>query len=472
MKDTRVQKLNNKVDTVGPVVYWMNRDMRVHQNWSLHFAQNLAKKHKVSLLVVYNLVPGFLGGKNRQLTFKVGGLKKVAEVLSDKDIPFYVLHDTSKDGEQSGEMIIDFCNEHKAGALVTDFFPLKLPRSWNRVVRDGVSCSFYGVDTHNIIPAWITSDKKEYAAYTIRPKIHKNLFEYLDDFPNVTSQEFMYDGPKACLEWDTYLPEKSVEQLDWISPGEDEAKHALNVFMKNGLEGYADKRNDPNKNHQSNLSPYLHYGMISSQYITQTILEKTKTKLTDVSSDKKNLAKLPEGRVPNTKDHVAAFIEELVVRKELSDNYCFYEKNYDNFKGFPEWAQKTLTYGKDDAREYVYTKKQFEEGKTHDDLWNAAQLEMVTTGKMHGYMRMYWAKKILQWTNTPEYAQEVAIYLNDKYELDGRDPNGYAGIAWSIGGVHDRAWFTRDIFGKVRYMARSGCEKKFDVKAYIEKWYT
>jgi deoxyribodipyrimidine photo-lyase len=123
-----------------------------------------------------------------------------------------------------------------------------------------------------------------------------------------------------------------------------------------------------------------------------------------------------------------------------------------------------------DARAYVYTKKQFEQAQTHDELWNAAQLEMVTTGKMHGYMRMYWAKKILEWSATPHEALGVAVYLNDTYELDGRDPNGYAGIAWSIGGVHDRAWFTRPIFGAVRYMARSGCEKKFNVKKYIERF--
>ncbi len=162
-------------------------------------------------------------------------------------------------------------------------------------------------------------------------------------------------------------------------------------------------------------------------------------------------------------------MEELIVRRELSDNFCFYNSDYDQFSGFPEWAQKTLNEHRGDKREFIYSLEQFEHGKTHDDLWNAAQLQMVLTGKMHGYMRMYWAKKILEWTGSPEDALEIAIHLNDKYELDGRDTNGYVGVAWSIGGVHDRAWQERPVFGKIRYMSYAGCKRKFDVSTFIEK---
>jgi deoxyribodipyrimidine photo-lyase len=171
-------------------------------------------------------------------------------------------------------------------------------------------------------------------------------------------------------------------------------------------------------------------------------------------------------------DSAAALVEELVVRRELADNFCRYNQQYDSPACFPDWAHKSLEACKSDPREYIYTQEQFEQAQTHDELWNAAQNEMLRTGKMHGYMRMYWAKKILEWTAHPADAMKIAIYLNDTYELDGRDPNGYAGIAWSIGGVHDRAWFPRPIFGLVRYMARSGCEKKFDVKAYCARWNT
>lgn len=167
---------------------------------------------------------------------------------------------------------------------------------------------------------------------------------------------------------------------------------------------------------------------------------------------------------------IAAFVEECIIRAELSDNFCFYNNMYNSTSGFPAWAVETLHKAQSDIREYIYTVEEFEQGKTHDLLWNAAQEQMIQSGKMHGYMRMYWAKKILEWTKSPEDALRIAIYLNDVYELDGRDPNGYVGCAWSIGGVHDRPWFGRPIFGAIRYMAQSGVEKRGKVDDYIEKW--
>jgi len=205
------------------------------------------------------------------------------------------------------------------------------------------------------------------------------------------------------------------------------------------------KRNDPVADGQSNLSPYLHFGQISAQRVA---LEVENASVDKASRD--------------------TFLEELIVRRELADNFCFYTPQYDKFEGFPAWARKTLNAHRKDRRAYSYTLQQFEYAKTHDELWNAAQTEMVKRGKMHGYMRMYWAKKILEWTGSPEKAMETAIYLNDLYGLDGRDPNGYTGIAWSIGGVHDRAWNERPIFGKIRYMSYNGCKSKFDVKRYIQ----
>ena len=166
------------------------------------------------------------------------------------------------------------------------------------------------------------------------------------------------------------------------------------------------------------------------------------------------------------------FLEELIVRRELSDNFCEYEPSYDYFEGFHPWAKKTLNQHREDKRDYLYTRGKFEYAETHDPLWNAAQNQMRLAGKMHGYMRMYWAKKILEWSPSPEIALQVAIDLNDKYELDGRDPNGYAGIAWSIGGVHDRAWFDRPVYGKIRYMNFNGCKSKFNVQKYIELYAT
>ncbi len=235
--------------------------------------------------------------------------------------------------------------------------------------------------------------------------------------------------------------------IEWTRPGSKVATKELKGFIATRLEGYEANRNDPNKEGQSGLSPFLHFGQLSPQRVAWEV----------------GNARAPE---PSKR----AFLEELIVRRELSDNFCLHVPDYDAVSGFPEWSKATLEQHRHDEREHIYTEREFEEARTHDPLWNAAQRQMVTRGKMHGYMRMYWAKKILEWTETPEEAMRIAVLLNDRYELDGRDPNGYAGIAWSIGGVHDRAWPSRKVFGKVRYMSFRGSSSKFDVEAYIARW--
>jgi deoxyribodipyrimidine photo-lyase len=472
MNIKRLLKLNTKEEGNGPVIYWMNREMRVDDNWSILFAKSLADKSKSPLVVVYNLVPGFLGGENRQLAFKISALKQIKEKLKDKNIYFFVLVDES--GKESGKMIVEFAEKISASAIVTDFYPLRITRAWSDYVRKNLQVAFYGVDAHNIVPAWITSQKREYGAYTIRPKIFKLLPEFLDEFPKLTSSKYDLKKKIKSDDFEKVLSKKvleeSLESISWAPVGESGGHKMLNKFLKDGIYRYAELRNDPNEDAQSNLSPYLHYGMIAPQRVALEVLKIVGKDITQIIHHAKNKAKVEEGKKLTIVDHAGAFLEEIIVRRELSDNFCFYEENYDNTESFPDWAKKTLSASEKDQREFIYTKNQFEEAKTHDDLWNAAQMQMVKTGKMHGYMRMYWAKKILEWTKSPEDAMRIAVYLNDKYELDGRDPNGYAGIAWSIGGVHDRAWFPRPVFGTVRYMSRGGCEGKFDVKGYIDKW--
>ena len=446
MNPKRARKLNTKEYTTGPVVYWMNRDMRIHDNWALIYAQELSREHKTSIVVVYNLVTGFLGSGNRQLAFKLGTLRGLEEAFEKLGIPFVVVSDET--GTKSAEHLLDFFESIKAGAVVTDFSPLRISRKWVDSIRKKINVPLYGVDAHNIVPCWVASSKQEFGAYTLRPRLHKFIPEFLDIFPKVIHQKDIIKVPKKYSEWKKITVDEGVSV---IAPGEAAAKKQLSHFFANGLVTYDSDRNDPNSNTQSGLSPYLHYGNISAQRIILELMNELKKK--DVRSLYDN-----------------SFFEELVVRKELADNFCFYNENYDSFEGFPDWAKKSWEKHKGDKREYLYTKKQFENAKTHDALWNAAQMEMVTTGKMHGYMRMYWAKKILEWTPDAETAMKTAIYLNDTYELDGRDPNGYAGIAWSVGGTHDRAWFERPVFGQIRYMNANGCAKKFDTEEYCKKW--
>lgn len=427
----------------GPVVYWMQRDQRVQDNWALIFAIEKAKELNVPIVITFCLVPNFLEATIRQYGFMLKGLEEVEKNLVKKNIPFYFLLG------DPGKEIPQLANKLKAAAIVSDFNPLKVVRHWKKEVIENINIPFFTVDTHNIVPVWEASDKLEFAAYTIRPKIQKKLDEYLDEFPKVSKQK---DHGLKIDKVDWQKARKSlkinfdVQEVDWIKPGESNALKMLDSFFEERLTDYNEKRNDPNENVLSNLSPLLHFGQISAQRI---VLETYHRK-----------------HSIETKD---AFLEELIIRRELSDNFCLYNTNYDSFDGFPEWAKKTLNEHRKDKREYIYNLEEFENAKTHDELWNAAQIEMVTTGKMHGYMRMYWAKKILEWTETPEEALGYSIYLNDKYELDGRDSNGYVGCAWSIGGVHDRAWTERPVFGKIRFMNYNGCKRKFDVKNYINK---
>ncbi len=441
INEKRIRLLQKGNETNGPIVYWMSRDQRVHDNWALLYAQKLALENNKHLVVVFNLVPDFLEATIRQYGFMLKGLREVESELFNYNIPLIL---TSGKPE---EKIPNLLNSLKASILVSDFDPLKIKRIWKRDVAKKIIIPFYEVDAHNIVPCLYVSDKIEFAAYTIRPKIHKGLIEFMDEFiplKKMKKSEIISDK----VDWNKI--EKSlninfdVKEVDWLKPGESEAEKIFDHFLQNKFEKYHELRNDPTKDHQSNLSPYLHFGQISAQRIAL-----------EVEKFKGN----PESQ--------KVLLEELIVRRELSDNFCYNNKNYDSFDGFHDWAKTSLNEHRKDEREFVYTLEQFENGKTHEDLWNAAQQEMVKTGKMHGYMRMYWAKKILEWTKSPENALQIAIYLNDKYELDGRDPNGYTGIAWSIGGVHDRPWFERPVYGKIRYMNRNGAEKKFEVKAYI-----
>ncbi len=445
INEKRIRLLQNGDDIKGPVIYWMSRDQRMHDNWSLLYAQNLALEIKEPLIVIFCLLPGFLNAALRQYGFMLRGLETLEKELSNFNIPFFLLI-----GEPGTE-IPEFIKNVKAGKLVADFDPLKIKRIWKKDVAKKINIPFYEVDAHNIVPSLYISGKEEYGAYTIRPKIYKALPEFLVEYPEVKRMKRYESISNGKINWqlveESLIIDRNIKEVNWIKPGFKKANNQLVFFLENKLDNYAESRNDPVKDGQSNLSPYLHFGQISAQRIALEIK-----------------------RINGNQESEKSFLEELIVRRELSDNFCYFNKNYDSFKGFKDWAKDSLMKHKKDKREYIYTLEQFEKAGTHEDLWNAAQMEMVKTGKMHGYMRMYWAKKILEWTDSPERAMKIALYLNDKYELDGRDPNGYTGCAWSIGGIHDRAWNEREVFGKIRYMNKNGAQRKFNISEYIRKY--
>ena len=439
----RVKTLRTGRFSGKAVLYWMQRDKRVYDNWALIASQYTAIKNRVPLYVCFQYTGDNRESNTRQYEFLFKGLEQTAQTLEQHNIRFLLLKGNAKD------TIPKLIQEHSIGTLFVDYSPLKVYKNRIKKVLEKVQIPFFQVDAHNIVPVWKASDKKEFAAHTIRKKIKNNLIDYLTEYPKIIKHpygekrenKFFLLGTMKNLNIDI-----SVQPVSWIKPGESAANKSL-ILLNKSLNNYDVHRNDPNKNALSNLSPYFHYGHLSSQ---RAVLEIKKFNIPQ--NDK------------------AAFIEQVIVRKELADNFCEYEINYDYFDGFHPWAQNTLNQHRNDEREYLYPKQQFEEAETHDDLWNAAQNQMMITGKMHGYMRMYWAKKIMEWSPSPEIAQQIAIDLNDKYQLDGRDPNGYTGIAWSIGGIHDRAWFERPVYGKIRYMNYNGCKSKFDVAKYIKMY--
>ncbi|KAK9864759.1 hypothetical protein WJX84_012411 [Apatococcus fuscideae] len=446
---TRIRQLKGGKPGKGPVIYWMSRDQRVHDNWALLRACEIAQGTGAPVVIAFNLVEKFLVAGARQFGFMLRGLKELVPEMDKLNISFFMLR-----GDPV-QTIPKLVKEMDAGALVTDFAAMRIGREWRDGVAKKVSIPFDEVDTHNVVPVWETSEKRETGARTIRSKIHKKLPEYLTAFPAVPKSA-KYDGKVKPdeVEWEKVIKEaveagKEVPEIDWVKPGANAAVEALKAFLtKERLGHFTADRNDPNKPEAlSGLSPYLHYGQLGAQRM---------------AFDAKQLrSKYKEG--------VDGFLEESVVRRELSDNYVFYEKNYDKFEAAADWAKISLDKHRDDKREYTYTLEEFEKGETHDELWNAGQMEMVVMGKMHGFMRMYWGKKILEWTKSPEQAIEFSIYLNDKYEIDGRDSNGYVGCMWCCVGIHDQGWGERDVFGKIRYMNYNGCKRKFNIAGYVER---
>ncbi len=426
----------------GPVIYWMRRDQRVRDNWALLYAQDLALVHGRSLAVAFDLVPEYLGAARRQYAFMLAGLQQVARDLEAMSIPFLLVT-----GDPARE-IPDLVVRSGAGAVVTDFHALRIGRRWDQAVAERLTVPMHLVDAHNVVPVWRASDKQEYAARTIRPKIQRLLPEFLTELPAPVAHPVPWTAAAPSPDWAAAA--RSLEAVDhgapitWCEPGEAAAHAALDAFVTGRLDGYDKARNDPTLNGQSDLSPYLHFGQLAAQRAALAV------------------ARTDRG------DHRDAFLEELIVRRELSENYCHYNDDFDRYEGLPEWGRRTLEEHLHDERDQLYELEQFEAAATGDPLWNAAQTELVVRGKMHGYLRMYWAKKILEWTRDPGEALDVAITLNDRYSLDGRDPNGYVGCAWSVGGLHDRAWTERPVFGKIRYMNLNGCKRKFRVDRYVD----
>jgi len=439
----RIRVLNNKQARDGRyVLYWMQAAQRAECNHALEYAIRTANKLGKSVLVFFGVTEKWPQANQHHYYFMLEGLRKVRKELEAKGIQMVIRRQSPDSG--AAELAED------AAMVVVDAGHLRVQRKWRTHAARKIGCALHEVETNLIVPVEEASVKENFSAGTFRPRITKKLDRYLvplrqsklrQDSLGLKLPTFNIDDIDEALSG--LDVDGSITKVGCFHGGTNHAKRHLSDFLRNKLNHFAELRNDPNADCVSNMSPYLHFGQISPLFIALEVLKR--------SGGDKN-----------------AYLEELIVRRELSHNFVFYNRDYDTYAALPPWARRTLNFHARDKRQYVYSLEQFEKAQTHDPYWNAAQKEMVLTGKMHGYMRMYWGKKILEWSKNPRAGFKIALYLNNKYELDGRDPNAFAGVAWCFG-KHDRAWAERPVFGKVRYMNATGLKRKFDVDAYVRK---
>ena len=438
----RVRFLNDATVRTGDyVLYWMQASHRTEDNPALRYAVERADMAHLPVMVYFGLWQTYPEANLRHFRFMLEGLSEVARSLESIGVTFVLRVEPPDEG------VLVLAKD--AAIVVVDHGYLRQQQAWYRAVAKRCPCTLVQVEGNVVVPVEVASQKEEYSAATFRRKVTYQADRFLHPVGTVSPERSSpaTDLPTLAGETpDTVLAEltidRSVPASVMYTGGTSEANRRFMKFLDSRLEGYADNRNDPGGEGGSGMSPYLHFGQVSP------------VKLALLAQEQGG-----EG--------TPAFLEQLIVRRELAVNFVRYNDHYDTFPSLPAWAQKTLVLHRGDPREYGYSPSELEQAATHDPYWNAAMQEMTGTGIMQGYMRMYWGKKVLEWSNTPEDAYAAALYLNNKYGIDGRDPNGYAGVAWCFG-KHDRPWGERPIFGMVRYMNAKGLTRKFDMDRYLE----
>ncbi len=474
MQDKRMRLHYEGKQTGKYILYWMQQAQRIDYNPALSYAISQAERCALPLVVLFVVSDDVPDANSRHYYFMLQGLWEVANVMQKLGIGFYFAC-----GE-AVEVVASLAAD--ALEVVTDHGYLRFQRLWRTELAKLLSkhgTSYTEIETEAMVPVTQVSDKEEYAAATIRRKILRLLPEVdleqdIQEYKPVSTPDIKLSFPVYKVE-NTGFPElwqwvnqhlnmdESIAPILTMQGGATEAKGKLHCFTMQKLPLYHKQRNIPALDIQSGLSPYLHFGQISAMEIVQHVLQNAGINLADLSlmiSNKGDLLPQEAG--------IASFAEELIIRRELSFNFCHYNPNYDSFSCLPAWAKATLLDHLSDNREAHYSLDRLEQCDTNDVYWNAAQREMMLTGKMHNYMRMYWGKRVLAWCDSPEDAYHILVHLNNRYELDGRDANAYAGIAWCFG-KHDRPWMNRKIYGMVRYMNAAGLERKYDMDAYLQK---
>ncbi|WP_102126068.1 deoxyribodipyrimidine photo-lyase [Deinococcus planocerae] len=427
----------------GFVLLWVQSSVRTRDNHALEYAAGEARRLGVPLAAVFGLNPDYPEANARHFQYLLEGLRDLRAGLARRGVPLRVGVGHPPD------VVLDAARG--ACLVVTDRGYLRPGRQWREALAGRLEVPFVQVESDAVVPIRTVSDKQEVGARTLRPRLHRVLERFLVPVD-------VEEGAQGHPDWDPGLdvsdPALTVRALgvdNSVPPGEEEGGEAralarLDHFVTRLLPRYDSGRRDPNVDGGSRLSAYLHYGHLSP--------------LTAALAAREHSDGGPG---------LDTFLEEMIVRRELSFNYCEFNPAYDRYEGLPAWARKTLEERAGDPRPHLYTREELDAAQTHDRYWNAAHTEMVRTGRMHNAMRMYWGKKILEWGPSPQEAYDTTLWLNNRYQLDGRDANSYASVGW-VFGLHDRPWAPRPIFGNVRYLAASGLSRKFDADAYARRW--
>jgi deoxyribodipyrimidine photo-lyase len=462
------------------VVYWMLAQRRVTHNFALERAVQWAKQLNQPLLILESITLVYEYASPRQHVFLLQGLLDNQRRLINKPVTYYPFVERIP-GERAD--LLRALTE-QASVVVVDDFPMAMHQELTSDAALEFTCKFEAVDSCGLLPLRATEHTFP-SAYAFRRFLQKNLREHLASFP-APDPLARVALPKLHLpleithHWPVANPQELLADQSWLKDlplhhevkpvaicgGTTAATAALRSFLDNKLSHYADDRSQPEQDWSSGLSPYLHFGHISVHQVFTELAQQeawSVAKLSDsVAGKKENWWGMER--------NAESFLDELITWRELGYNFNHLRDDYKQFESLPPWAQKTLIEHKSDKRKWLYSKDEFENAATHDPLWNAAQIQLRTEGKIHNYLRMLWGKKILEWTSSPEEALEIMHELNDKWALDGRDPNSYSGILWCFG-RYDRPWFPeREVFGQIRYMSSTNTAKKLKVKNYIAKY--
>lgn len=446
----RIRALNASPAREGAdyVLYWSQANRRVESNHALAHAAEIANENGLPLLVYEGLTFAYKGANDRLHTFILEGVPETAKALKRMGAGYlFYLRGTGGDANN-----VVYRLAAKARCVVTDDYPSFITAEHNRRVPQRIGVPFIAVDSSCIVPM-SRHEKRAYGAYAIRPKMRRELSGFLKPLPTVRIKRRWVDSllPEDLRSVPTPAVaaceiDHSVRPSISFSGGYAAARKHLDVFLEHSLHRYARDSNQPSRHATSGLSPYLHFGHISSLEIALAV--------GDYAKEHRLIAD--------------EFLEQLIVRRELAFNFARFTPDTESLATLPEWCRRTMAKHAADPRPYTYTPEQLERAETHDALWNACQKELLIRGTIHGYYRMYWGKKIMEWLPTYDQALHVMINLHDVYAVDGRDPNTYTNILWCFG-LHDRPWSERPVFGQIRYMSLEGMRRKTDTAAYIQE---